>query len=182
MTNQGVFLEGENVELRPLALGDLEGDYVSWLNDPEVNAHNSHHVFPYSVAQARGYIESVLGDKSNLVLAMVAKDSGKHVGNISLQKIDAISRNAEYAILLGNKDYWGKGIASEASKLIIDHGFKALNLHRIYCGTSSTNVAMQKLAAKLGMQQEGVRREAHFKNGEFADIIEYGVLAHEWKV
>lgn len=182
MTETGVFLEGELVKLRPLELGDLDGAYVSWLNDPEVNAHNSHHVFPYNVAQAKGYIESVSGDKNNLVLAIVAKDSGKHIGNISLQRIDYISRNAEYAILLGDKDYWGKGVASEASRLIIEHGFKALNLHRIYCGTSSTNVAMQKLAAKLGMQQEGVRREAHFKNGEFADIIEHGILASEWRI
>jgi RimJ/RimL family protein N-acetyltransferase len=174
------FLEGDLVILRPLAVEDLEGDYSRWLNDPEVNEHNSHHVFPYSVAQAKHYIESVSGDKNNLVLAMVAKDSGKHIGNISLQKIDYISQNAEYAILLGDKDYWGKGIAFEASRLLVTHGFKALNLHRIYCGTSRTNVAMQKLAAKLGMQQEGVRREAHFKNGEFSDIIEYGLLASEW--
>jgi len=174
------FLEGDLVTLRPLALLDLDGPYVSWLNDPEVNAHNSHHVYPYTLAQAKGYVESVARDEHNLVLAIVAKDSGKHVGNISLQKIDTVARQAEYAILVGDRDYWGKGVAGEASRLLIAHGFSALNLHRIHCGTGSENIAMQKLAAKLGFKEEGRRREAHFKNGTYTDIIEYGILKDEF--
>lgn len=176
----GTFLEGDQVVLRPLFVEDVEGNYINWLNDPVINEHNSHHVFPYTRAQALNYIESVSGDKQNLVLAIVAKDSGKHIGNISLQKIDQISKNAEYAILIGEKDYWGKGIAQEASRLLLRHGFEALNLHRVYCGTSNTNIAMQKLAHTLGMKQEGVRREAHYKNGSYADIIEYGLLKNEF--
>ena len=174
------FLEGDHVTLRPLELSDLEGPYVSWLNDPEVCEHNSHHVYPYTKAQGKAYIESASRDDHNLVLAIIAKDSGKHIGNISLQKIDLITRSAEYAILVGDKAYWGKGVASEASKLILSHGFNALNLHRIYCGTGSENVAMQKLAGKLGFTEEGRRREAHFKNGVYTDLIEYGILATEF--
>jgi len=174
------FLEGDLIALRPLTLADVEGPYVSWLNDPEVCAHNSHHVYPYTPAQAKGYIESVSRDEHNLVLAIVAKDSGKHIGNISLQKIDLIARNAEYAILVGDRDYWGKGVANEASRLILAHGFTALNLHRIHCGTSVENIAMQKLAGKLGFKEEGRRRDAHFKNGSYCDIVEYGILSTEF--
>jgi RimJ/RimL family protein N-acetyltransferase len=119
-------------------------------------------------------------DPQNLVLAIVAKDTDAHVGNISLQNIDLVSRNAEYAIVIGDKNYWGKGVAGEASRLLIAHGFNALNLHRIYCGTSSTNTAMQKLAAKLGMKEEGRRREALYKNGAYADVIEYGLLREDY--
>jgi RimJ/RimL family protein N-acetyltransferase len=64
----------------------------------------------------------------------------------------------------------------EAGKLIIEHGFKSLNLHRIYCGTSSQNVGMQKLAEKLEMIKEGIRKEALFNSGIYSDIIEYGIL------
>ncbi|MEK7602525.1 MAG: GNAT family protein [Patescibacteria group bacterium] len=174
------FLEGDTLILRPLAISDLEGAYISWLNDPEVNAHNSHHVFPYTEAQARAYVERVSTDEHNLVLAIVAKDSKTHIGNISLQHIDFVSHSAEYAILIGDRAYWGKGVAAEASRLLLKHGFTALNLHRIYCGTSSENIAMQKLAAKLGFVEEGKRREAHYKNGAYTDIIEYGLLASEF--
>ena len=174
------FLDGDTLYLRPLSVDDLAGGYSNGLNDPEVSAHNSHHVFPYTLAQARGYVESVRNDPQNLVLAIVAKDTGTHIGNIALQNIDPVSRNAEYSIVIGDKNYWGKGVASEASQLLFAHGFNALNLHRIYCGTSSTNAAMQKLAAKLGMKEEGLRREALYKDGAYADIIEYGMLREDF--
>lgn len=176
------FLEGETINLRPLSLDDLKGGYPGWLNDPEVSAHNSHHVFPYTLAQTRGYIESVQNDPQNLVLAIVTKEGNKHIGNIALQRINLIDRNAEYAVVIGDKEYWGKGISREASRLLLAHGFNTLNLHRIYCGTSSTNIAMQKLATALGMQEEGRRREAQYKNNAYVDIVEYGILKEEFKL
>jgi RimJ/RimL family protein N-acetyltransferase len=60
---------------------------------------------------------------------------------------------------------------------MIKHGFKVLNLHRIHCGTASNNQGMQKLAEKLGMQKEGIRRDALFKNGKYFDVVEYGIIA-----
>jgi hypothetical protein len=72
-----LFIEGQGVVLRPLSITDIEGTYVNWLNDPEVTAYNSHHVYPYTEAQARVYIESVSGDKANLVLAIVIFRSKK---------------------------------------------------------------------------------------------------------
>jgi RimJ/RimL family protein N-acetyltransferase len=54
-----------------------------------------------------------------------------------------------------------------------------INLHRIYCGTSSENIGMQKLANKLGMIKEGQRKDALFKNGKYLDVIEYGIIVKE---
>lgn len=174
------FLEGEEIFLRPLAIEDINGNYVDWLNDPEVCQFNSHGVFPYNKQRAEEYIKSVSLAKDMLVLAIVTKKEKKHIGNIALQHIDLLNNNAEYAILLGDKEYWGKGIAKEASLLILKHGFIELNLHRIYCGTAAGNIAMQKLALYFGMIAEGRRKEAQFKNGKYNDIIEYGVLKNDF--
>jgi RimJ/RimL family protein N-acetyltransferase len=111
-----------------------------------------------------------------LVLAVIDTNTEKHIGNISLQNINWIDRNAEIAFLLGEKDFWGKGVMLEAGQLLINHGFESLNLHKIYCGTSSDNSGMQKLAEKLKMEKEGIRKEALFKNGVYHDIIEFGIL------
>ena len=66
-------------------------------------------------------------------------------------------------------------------RLILGHGFGALNLHRVYCGTSSENVPMQKLALAMGFSLEGRRREALYKNFGYLDVLEYGLLRREWQ-
>lgn len=175
------FIEGEKIDLRPLSQDNVTETYVNWLNDAEVCKYNSHHAYPYTLELARQYVGRVRSSQTDVVLAIVAKDSGKHIGNIALQNIHPINKTAEYAVLLGDKEYWGKGVGKEASRLIIAHGFTALNLHRIHCGTSTENVPMQKLAAALGFKEEGRRREAMFKNGAYVDVIEYGMLKNDFK-
>jgi len=175
---KNIFLEGENIYLRNLELNDLSNNYLSWLNDQKASLQNSHALFPYTINQIKAYIESTFQNRNLIVLAIVVKEKNIHIGNISLQNINWINRNAEYAILLGNKNYWRKGIAFEASELIIRHGFNNLNLHRIYCGTTSENIGMNKLANKLNMKKEGIRCDAFYKNGKYIDIIEYGLLAN----
>lgn len=169
------FLEGEKIFLRPLSLKDISDKYLFWLNDPQVNQYNSHAIFPYTIEQLKDYVKGI-DNKSKVVLAICDQKSGKHIGNISLQNIDWVARSAEFAILIGDKEFWGKKIGEEAGKLIIDYGFTRLNLNRIHCGTSSENIGMQKLAAKLGMEPEGIRIQAMYKNGKYADALEYGIL------
>lgn len=176
--NKDIFLKGENIHLRILTEADVYGNYSQWLNDQEITKFNSHGRFPLTVDALLNYVKVSGVSKTDLVLAIVDTETSAHIGNISLQNINWIDRNAEIAFLLGDKSYWGKGVMSQAGALIIDHGFKILNLHRIHCGTSSENLGMQKLAKKLGMHQEGVRKEALFKNGKYVDIIEYGILAN----
>lgn len=175
------FIEGNIIDLRPLSMRDVKQDYVNWLNDADVCKYNSHHVFPYTLELAKKYVTDIQTSKSDVVLAIITKDRGKHIGNIALQKIDPVNRSAEYAIVLGDKDYWGKGVAKEASQLILKHGFESLNLHRIHCGTSVKNIPMQNLATALGFEKEGVRKDALYKDGEFVDVIEYGFLRDDFE-
>jgi len=175
--NKDIFLSGETIVLRLLNENDITGNYAHWLNDPEITTYNSHGRFPMTIDKLRDFVKSAYTSNTSLVLAVCDKQTGIHIGNISLQAISWVDRSAEIAFLLGEKNYWGKGVMQEAGKLMIEHGFGALNLHRIHCGTSSDNVGMQKLAEKLGMQKEGVRKDAIFKNGKYYDIVEYGIIA-----
>jgi len=172
-----IFLTGEHIILRVLTEKDIEGNYALWLNNPEITTYNSHGRFPMTADKLKDFVKASYASNTSLVLAVEDKETHEHIGNISLQAISWVDRNAEIAFLLGEKKYWGKGVMQEAGKLLIEHGFKMLNLHRIHCGTSSENTGMQKLAEKLGMRKEGMRKEAQFKNGKYIDIIEYGIVA-----
>lgn len=174
------FIIGQKLYLRNLTTEDAEGIYPYWFNDPEVCKYNSHYKFPYTKEKALDYIQYANSAQNALILGVVDKTNDRHIGNVSLQGIDFINRNAEFAIIIGDKDYWGKGFATEAATLLIAHGFRELNLHRIYCGTSVKNIGMQKLAEKISMKQEGVRRQAILTDGFLVDLIEYGILRDEF--
>lgn len=176
------FLIGEIVYLRPIEYEDLDGNYVQWLNDSEVCKHSRNHIFPYIKEEARDYIKKVYSSEEVLFLAVALKENDLHIGNIALQDINLINRSANFTILLGEKSCWGKGYAKEASVLLVQHGFTALGLYRIYCGTSSKNIPMQKLAYFLGMVEEGCFRKAFYKDGEMVDWLMYGVLREEFFV
>jgi len=175
------FLQGERLYLRPLAGSDAKGRYPEWLNDSAVCRGNSHHVYPYSESKALDYISQVNSADDALVLAVVLKQGDTHIGNVALQAIHWLYRSAEFAILLGEKEAWGKGYGVEAGTLLLAHGFSAVNLNRIACATFSNNPGMRKLALALGMREEGIRRKAAFKSGEYLDVIEYGILRDEFR-
>ena len=176
----GAFLRGPRIHLRALRPEDAEGDYPNWLNDAEICSGNSHHVFPYSAAAALDYIEYAHKARDCLILAIVSNADGLHLGNIALQNIHPVYRSAELSILLGATSARGQAIGLEASLLLCRHGFDALNLWRIACGTFADNQAMCRLAMKLGMAQEGLRRLAVYKHGRYLDVIEFGLLRDQF--
>ena len=175
------FLTGERLYLRPLLEADAQGPYLAWFNDEEVCRGNSHRVFPFTPGAAQDYIAHAGKTRDALILAIILHEDDRHIGNISLQGINWVSRSAEFAIVIGDKTAWGKGYAREAARLLLDHGFRALNLHRVGCGTYEGNAAMARLALSLGMKKEGRRRQAAFKDGRYVDVIEYGVPRNEYE-
>lgn len=174
------FLSGEHVYLRPLTEGDVSGPYLKWFNDPEVSAANGHHYRPFTKDAALAYVRGQADNAGEIVLAIAARDDDRHIGNVTLKRIDAIAKSAEFAIVIGDKTAWGKGYGKEVGRLLLDHAFHELNLERVHCGTYETNIGMQKLAAFLGMKEEGRRRKAAFKGNRYLDILEYGVLREEY--
>lgn len=174
------FIEGKRIYLRQMLASDADGPYPTWLNNARTCMGNSHHNYPYSREAARQYIESAGKAQDQLILAIVLNDGDQHIGNIALQSIHTINRSAELSILIGEQEVWGKGYGKEAFLLMMAHGFNCLNLHRLSCGTFSENHAMKVLAGAVGMSQEGVRRQAVFKEGKYLDVFEYGILAEEY--
>ena len=178
MTNP--FLIGKNIYLRGLNVEDAQGDYPSWLNDEEICQYSEHHVFPYTKAQAIQYIEQLPSQKDRIMLAIVDKQSNTHIGNITLLAISSLHLSAEFSILIGNKNYHGKGLSREATLLMLEHGFNTMNLHRICCGTMASNTAMQHLALSVGMVQEGIFRDEVYKEGTYHNTIRFSILKDEF--
>lgn len=168
-------IDGKRIYLRKLKIEDAQGNYPNWLNDPEVCQYNSHGEITYTKDMAIDYINSVQNSLTSKVFAICDYLSDKHIGNISLQAISTKNKSAEFAILMGEKEFWGKGLAKEAGELLIKYGFDNLNLHSIYCGTSEANIPMQKLAKNLNMKQINIKKQIFSKNNIVYDIFQYEI-------
>lgn len=164
--------------VRALQESDLAGPYTSWFEDQEVCKYNSHGKFAKTEDYFRSFFNS-FNTEDHVIWAICHTTDG-HIGNISLQGLSFINRNAEFAILMGDRRHWHRGVALEAGRILFQHGFTKLNLERIYCGTAATNTGMRKLAERLGMIQEGCRRNHLFLDGEWVDMLEYGILKKDF--
>jgi RimJ/RimL family protein N-acetyltransferase len=165
--------------VRAMRESDLSGPYPGWFEDQDVCKYNSHGKFFKNQEYFRTFYES-LNHEDKVVWAICHVEEG-HIGNVSLQEISPINRTAEFAIIVGNHDHWGKGVAYLAAMKLFEHGFMKLGLEKIYCGMAATNKGMIRLAEKAGMKQEGCRRSHLYLEGNRVDMLEYGVLREEFE-
>jgi len=166
--------------VRALCEEDIEGPYRTWFEDQDVCRYNSHGKYARTDAWFRRFVQSI--DAAEMVVWAICHEKDGHIGNVSLQALSMINRSAEFAILLGDRRHWNRGVGLLASRQLVEHGFRKLNLNRIYCGTASTNQGMQKLAESLDMQKEGLRRSHLYLEGKWVDVVEYGLLNTEFSL
>lgn len=187
--------ETDRFYLTPFTRELAKGNYRNWWTDQTVTKYNSHGLFPLNSKELEEFLNS-LEFNSKLVWAIMVKKeisdynlwnggiakriTDIHIGNVSLQCLDWINRTAEFAVVIGEKDYWGQGYTTEAARFLFDHGFNKLNLKRIWTGTAITNQGMKGVAHKLAMKLEGTFKNAVFLEGEYIDVVEYGILREEW--
>ena len=176
-------LNGEKVTLRPVKRSDINY-FLKWFNDLEVTQYLEMYM-PLTEMAEEKWIENMTGDSAGknaiFVIEAISGDSNIPIGTIGLHRIEPKDHNALFGIAIGEKDYWSSGYGTEATQLLINYGFQQLNLHRIWSAAFAFNERSIKLHLRVGFKEEGRQREAMFKNGEFHDIIQFGLLRSEWK-
>jgi [ribosomal protein S5]-alanine N-acetyltransferase len=171
-----LFLAGDGICLRKISLADADGNYLKWLNDRTVNQYLESRFTRWTGPKIREYIKKYSGDPGNLLLAVILKDSGEHIGNIKIGPINRIHKSAEIGIIIGEKNCWGKGFASEAIRLITDYAFNTLKLHKLTAGAYAENLGSVKAFKKAGFKIEGLRKK-HVRYGRgYTDLVLMGRL------
>lgn len=181
MTNDfNPFINGNRIYLREVRLSDVNERYYQWMNDPEVIKYMESRFYPNSVEEISEFVRSKTRDKDNAFMAIMLKEDDRHIGNIKLGPINTIHRYADVALIIGEKDCWGKGYATEAICLIVDYAFNRLNLHKLTAGCYEANQGSAKCFQKAGFTIEGCRRNQYFCDGIFVDAILLGMLRKEY--
>jgi len=168
---------GERVYLSPISHDDID-TFMNWVNDPELANFTSFHSQNISLPKEREAVDSL--SKGGNTFSIVTIDGDKVIGNCSFFKIDAINRTAEIGIIIGEKDYWGKGYGSDALKLLLKFGFENRNYNNIYLRVFSFNERAIKSYEKVGFKQQGVHREAIIRGDKKYDLVFMDILASEY--
>jgi ribosomal-protein-alanine N-acetyltransferase len=77
---------------------------------------------------------------------------------------------------VGDKNYWGKGVATDVLKEIIRHAFEDLDLVHISAEVEYDNIPMRKVFDKIGFRQDGLFKDSRIKNGERIDVIHFALI------
>lgn len=155
-SHQKIFVIG----IRKLELSDINNTYCSWLNDPEVNRYLESRFTKWDIEKLTNYY--MKNNSEGLFLAIIDLTEKKHIGNVKLSIIDKKNSSTGLGIMIGDKNYWGRGIATEVIKIVTDYCFSQLNIHKITAGAYEDNRASINAFIKNGFIIEG-ETLGHFK-------------------
>jgi len=166
-------LSGERLYLSPINTDDA-AIYTKWLNDFTVSGGLGNFRMMISLDSEKKLLEQLTNEGHNYAIVLDKDDL--LIGNIGLMEIDNINRSATVGLFIGESENRGKGYGTEALRLILDFGFKTLNLHNIMLIVHSDNQQAIACYKKVGFREFGRRREAKYKNGNYIDIVHMEIL------
>lgn len=160
---------GEKIILREIEEKDLDL-IVKWRNDPEILRWLFSYLPLNKVKQMKWY-EKYLNDYTQQTFMIEAKEEKTPVGTVGLTNIDYKNQKAELTVIIGEKEYWGRGLGEEALNLLVKFAFNEMNLRKIKALVFSDNEKAIKLYEKGGFEEEEILREEIFKEGKFKDVV-----------
>ena len=169
-------LIGEKCYLSPLDINDVE-QYVTWLNDSEVTCNLTLATAVISLENEKDILARLTKDHN---YGIIDKETNKLIGNVGFVAINNMHRKAEIGIFIGNKEYWSKGYGYEALFLLIDYGYRVLNLNNIMLRVYSYNKRAIACYEKVGFKKIGEIRETHIYNLEKHNEILMDLLPEDF--
>ena len=172
-------IESKRLIIKPLGLDFLSEKYVNWMNDSDVNKYLSSGG-DYTIEKLKNFLIKT-EDKNILFWAIIIKESKNHIGNIKIDPVDFKNGIAEYGIMMGDKNEWGKGYAKEVSKLVINYCFESLNLRKITLGVIENNKSAVELYKKLNFEIEGKYIDHVNHNGKFLNVLRMSLFKRNYR-
>lgn len=176
-------IETERLILRRFKYTDDDNMMKYWVSDPKIQSLYSEPV--YSTKQEvkellDKYINSY--EKDNYYRwAVILKETDECIGQIAYFLVDNKNHFAEIEYCIGSL-FQNKGLATEATKAVIEFGFHRINLHKIQICHKSINIPSRKVIEKCGLVYEGTLRHFFYHDGVYVDRLYYSILKDEYMV
>lgn len=174
-------LQGKRLHLRGPRAEDADGLFALF-SDPAVMRYWSRAPMA-GRDEAEGLIVEIdegFAQREKLNWIIAGRDDDMAIGTCTVFHFDVRHRYAEIGYAL-RSDLWGQGLAREAVTLVLDWGFRTLELHRIEADIDPRNAASRELLRRLGFASEGVLRQRFFVGDVATDSEIFGLLAEDWR-
>jgi len=156
---------------------DINDEYVSWLNDPEVVKFSNQRFKQHSIDSCLNYAKT-FENTQNLFVKISTINDLKMVGTMTVY-INEYHKTADIGIMVGDKSQWGKGVGKQAWQMMIDW-LKSLKTYRkITAGTMNCNIGMLKVMESCGMTLEATKVKQELLDGKEIDLKYYGLFTEE---
>jgi len=171
---------GKRIILRRLLEEDWETWY-RWICDPQVTAYmNPGLGVPSSALEVKEAIRRYAQSSQDRISFTVTTQEGHPLGVAQFIHLDLWARKAEFAILVGEAEYRGKGYGEEITRLMLQFAFNRLNLHKVWLTVDEDNVPGIRCYEKVGFRHDGILRDEIYKNGRYVNRLIMSILAEEF--
>lgn len=174
-------IETGRLILRPLQMSDAK-DMFAYSRDPEVSRHvlwDAHK----TIWDTRRFLHFARNQYRRGFpgsFAMELKEGGRMIGTIGFMWVNPDYKSAEVGYSM-SRDWWNKGLMTEALQAVLRFGFEELKLNRIEAQHETENPASGRVMAHCGMRFEGVLRQRVMNKGCFKDVALYAILKSDWQ-
>ena len=162
--------------LRKWAVADADQLAVALNNKKILDNLRDGLPFPYTIADAKGYIKAMQDSDANNTFAYAITDGDRVIGSIGVFRKDNIHfRTAELGYYIAEPD-WGQGHGTRAVKQICELVFETTDIIRIFAEPFARNLGSCRILEKAGFQLEGLLRKNAIKNGVAEDMKLYALV------
>jgi RimJ/RimL family protein N-acetyltransferase len=170
-------MRGPNVALRPLRDED-SASLFEWINDRELVLLNAPFK-PVAEAEHARWFEEIRKRPDVAIFGIRVNEGDRLIGSCQLLGLDSIHGVAELQIRIGAPDGRGRGLGTEAVRLLVQHAFGELGLRRVQLHAFDDNAPALRCYQKVGFVREGLLREGALIEGRPKDLVVMGILAGE---
>ncbi len=172
--NNETFLLDVNAHcyLRVLTKNDVSDDYIAWMNDNDVTKYTEQRYIAHTRESVEAFVQQKICSSTDLLLGIYFEKT--HVGNIKLGNVSWQHKSADISYFIGNKEFWGKGIASKCVSRIVGFSLNDIGLEKINAGYYENNIGSAKVLEKCGFKLEGRRISNVIFEGKRIDSILVG--------
>lgn len=175
-------LVGERLYLSPTGASEEEIlKFMQWMNDFKITDYICRSAYLQTAESEKEWLIKNSNNPDKRVFNIIEMNTDTIIGNVAFNSIDFVNRSGVLGIFIGNQDFLSKGYGQEAINLMLEYGFRYLNLHSIRLDVLADNPRAYKCYLKCGFKETGKSRDARYLNGKYRDIVYMDILENEFQ-